>query len=284
MGDSLVLVDDDEIIKVHVHTNNPGLVLEEALTYGGLITTKIENMRLQHTEKVMSEQDLQPRVAAPTKPAGVVAVCAGKGLADVFHDLGVDRIVEGGQTMNPSTQDILSEINQVPAETVYVLPNNKNIIMAAEQAIPLTEKQVVVIPTKTIPQGVTAMLNFDPSGEVSDNTAAMTDALNDVVTMQITYAARDSDFDGFQIHAGDYMALCGSSLFGTSADMSELVRSLARHTQSLNREFITIYYGQDVSAEAAEEARALFSEACPDAEINLLYGGQPVYYFLISAE
>ena len=284
LGDSLVLVDDDEIIKVHVHTNNPGVVIEEAITYGGLITVKIENMRLQHTEKVLSEQELGEQVAPATKPAGVVAVCAGRGLADVFRDLGVDRIVEGGQTMNPSTQDILLEINQVPAETVYVLPNNKNIIMAAEQAAPLTEKQVVVVPTKTIPQGVTAMLSFNPEGSAEENTAAMEDAIGSVITMQITYAARDSDFDGFQIHAGDYMALNGSSLFGTNTDMQQLVRDLAAHTASLGREFITIYYGQDVSEEAAQQAYDLFVEACPDAEINLLYGGQPVYYFLISAE
>ena len=202
IGDSLVLVDDEEIIKVHVHTDHPGKVMEEALRYGSFVTVKVENMRLQHTEKVLSAKDAET-VSEPTKPAGVVAVCAGTGIAGVFHDLGVDRIVEGGQTMNPSTQDILSEINRVPAETVYVLPNNKNIIMAAEQAVPLTKKNVVVIPTKTIPQGVSAMLNFDPDGAVESNKAAMNGCLDSVTTMQLTYAARDSDYDGFQIHAGD---------------------------------------------------------------------------------
>ena len=284
LGDSLVLVDDDEIIKVHVHTNNPGRALEEATRYGSLVTVKIENMRLQHTEKVLSEQELSQQVAAPTKPAGVVAVCAGRGLASVFRDLGVDRIVEGGQTMNPSTQDILLQINQVPASTVYVLPNNKNIIMAAEQAAPLTEKEVVVIPTKTIPQGVTAMLSFNPEAGREENAAAMTESIENVVTLQVTYAAREAEIDGVTIHAGDYMALEGSSLFGTSAELQQLMQGLAEHTAELGREFITIYYGQDVSLEAAQQAQALFTEACPEAEVNLLDGGQPVYYFLISAE
>ena len=283
IGDSLVLVDDEEIIKVHVHTDHPGKAMEEALRYGSFVTVKVENMRLQHTEKILSSKDAET-ISEPTKPAGVVAVCAGTGIAGVFHDLGVDRIVEGGQTMNPSTQDILSEINRVPAETVYVLPNNKNIIMAAEQAVPLTKKNVVVIPTKTIPQGVSAMLNFDPDGEVESNKAAMNGCLDSVTTMQLTYAARDSDYDGFQIHAGDYMALVGSSLFATDTQMKNLVERLAEHTASLEKEFITIYYGQDVSEQAAQEAESIFAETCPGAEINLINGGQPIYYFLISAE
>jgi DAK2 domain fusion protein YloV len=283
IGDSLVLVDDEEIIKVHVHTDHPGKAMEEALRYGSFVTVKVENMRLQHTEKILSSKDAE-MISEPTKPAGVVAVCAGSGIAGVFHDLGVDRIVEGGQTMNPSTQDILSEINRVPAETVYVLPNNKNIIMAAEQAVPLTKKNVVVIPTKTIPQGVSAMLNFDPDGEVESNKAAMNGCLDSVTTMQLTYAARDSDYDGFQIHAGDYMALVGSSLFATDTQMKNLVERLAEHTASLEKEFITIYYGQDVSEQAAQEAESIFAETCPGAEINLINGGQPIYYFLISAE
>ena len=283
IGDSLVLVDDEEIIKVHVHTDHPGKAMEEALRYGSFVTVKVENMRLQHTEKILSSKDAET-ISEPTKPAGVVAVCAGTGIAGVFHDLGVDRIVEGGQTMNPSTQDILSEINRVPAETVYVLPNNKNIIMAAEQAVPLTKKNVVVIPTKTIPQGVSAMLNFDPDGEVESNKAAMNGCLDSVTTMQLTYAARDSDYDGFQIHAGDYMALVESSLFATDTQMKNLVERLAEHTASLEKEFITIYYGQDVSEQAAQEAESIFAETCPGAEINLINGGQPIYYFLISAE
>ena len=283
IGDSLVLVDDEEIIKVHVHTDHPGQAMEEALKYGSFVTVKVENMRLQHTEKVLSAQS-SDQAAEPTKPAGVVAVCAGTGIARVFRDLGVDQIVEGGQTMNPSTQDILSQIDRVPAETVYVLPNNKNIIMAAEQAVPLSKKRVVVIPTRTIPQGVSAMLNFDPEGDVETNEATMLSCLDDVVTMQLTYAARDSDYDGFHIRAGDYMALVGSSLFSTDTQMQVLIERLARYTAELQKEFITIYYGKDVSEQAAQEAQSLFAAACPDAEIALISGGQPVYYFLISAE
>ena len=284
LGDSLVLVDDDEIIKVHVHTNNPGVALEEALTYGALIKVKIENMRLQHTEKVVSEQEMAQKVAAPEKKYGVVAVCAGDGLAAVFRDLGVDGIISGGQTMNPSTQDILQQINKTPAEIVFVFPNNKNIIMAAEQTIPLTSKKVVVIPSKTVPQGITALLSFDPEAEEDALTAAMTEALGNVDTMQITYAARDSDFDGYDIHAGDYLALCGSSLFGTDQDVSVLLRKLAQKVSDDGREFITIYSGADTTPEQAELAQRIFSELCPDSDVNLIDGGQPVYYFLISAE
>ena len=284
MGDSLVLVDDDEIIKVHVHTNNPGLVLEEALKYGALVTVKIENMRLQHTEKVLDEKEAAPREAAPEKKYGVVSVCAGDGLAEVFRDLGCDGIISGGQTMNPSTEDILKKIMQTPAEIVFVLPNNKNIIMAAEQTIPLTEKKVIVIPSKTVPQGITALLSFDPEGEEEELTAAMTEALGNVDTMQITYAARNSDFDGHDIHEGDYLALAGSSLFGTDQDLSALLTALAQKVAQDGREFITIYYGEDTSEEQAAMAQEIFAECCPEADINLIRGGQPVYYFMISAE
>ncbi|MDD6200121.1 MAG: DAK2 domain-containing protein, partial [Firmicutes bacterium] len=207
LGDSLVLVDDDEIIKVHVHTNDPGTALHEAVSYGSFVTVKIENMRLQHTEKVLSEQELAPKIAEPEKPFGVVAVCVGAGIGDVFRNLGVDGLISGGQTMNPSTQDILEVVNTVPAETVYVLPNNKNIIMAAQQVNALTPKNVVVIPSKTVPQGITAMLSYNPDGTDEENTEAMTEALSTVDTMQLTYAARNSDFDGFQIHEGDYLAM-----------------------------------------------------------------------------
>ncbi len=284
MGDSLVLVDDDEIIKVHVHTNNPGIVLEEALKYGGLITVKIENMRLQHTEKVLEEKDTTPTEAEPEKKYGVVSVCAGEGLAEVFRDLGCDGIISGGQTMNPSTEDILKKIMQTPAEIVFVLPNNKNIIMAAEQTIPLTKKKVIVIPSKTVPQGITALLSFDPEGEEEELTAAMTEALGNVDTMQITYAARNSDFDGHDIHEGDYLALAGSSLFGTDQDLNALLTALANKVAEDGREFITIYYGEDTTEEQAAKAQEIFAECCPDADINLIRGGQPVYYFMISAE
>ena len=284
LGDSLVLVDDEEIIKVHVHTNDPGKALHEAMDYGSFVTVKIENMRLQHTEKVMSESEKAPKIAEPEKPLGVVAVCAGAGLADVFKDLGVDGIISGGQTMNPSTQDILEVVNRVPAETVYVLPNNKNIIMAAEQVDALTPKKVIVIPSKTVPQGITAMLSFNPEGAVEENTEALTEALAGVDTMQITYAARNSDFDGYDIHEGDYLALYGSALFGTSRDIKVLLQSLAEKVRDEGKEYITIYYGEDVKEKHAQKAADIFAEICPDVDVNLLSGGQPVYYYLISAE
>ena len=279
-----MLVDDDEIIKVHVHTNDPGAALHEAVKYGSFVTVKIENMRLQHTEKVMSEQELAPKIAEPEKPIGVVSVCAGSGLADVFANLGVDGIISGGQTMNPSTQDILEAVNKVPAETVLVLPNNKNIIMAAQQVDELTPKHVVVIPSKTVPQGVTAMLNFNPEGTVEENTEAMTESLGTVDTMQITYAARNSDFDGHDIHEGDYLAIYGSSLFGTSQDIKVLLRALAEKVRDSGKEFITIYYGEDIKEKHAQKTADLFSNICPNADVNLLRGGQPVYYYMISAE
>lgn len=288
LGDSLVLVEDDEIIKVHVHTNDPGVALQEALHYGSFIKVKIENMKLQHTEKVLSEaeqaQNAAPAIAAPEKRYGVVCVCAGDGIASVFRQLGADQIISGGQTMNPSTQDILTGINKTPAEVVFVFPNNKNIIMAAEQAVELTEKTVVVLPSKTIPQGITALLNFNPEASVAENTEAMTEAMKGVATLQITYAARDSDFDGHDIHAGDYLALYGSALFGTDRDVKVLLRSMAEKVREEGRDCITIYYGEDLTEEQAAEAENIFREVCPDADIALVSGGQPVYYYLISAE
>ncbi len=291
LGDSLVLVDDDEIIKVHVHTNHPGRVLEEAITYGALQTVKIENMRNQHTEILEDAAQGAPageperKAAAPEKKYGFVSVCAGAGISAVFQDLGVDGIISGGQTMNPSTEDILREIDKTPAEIVYVLPNNKNIIMAAEQCVGLAEgKTVVVLPSKTIPQGISALLCFDPDAIQEDNTENMTAALAGVHTAQITYAARDSDFDGFDIKEGDYLALSESQLFGTDRDIQALLKRLAEDDAQKNAEFITIFYGEDVSETQAQTALEIFTAACPGAEITLLAGGQPVYYYLISAE
>ena len=289
LGDSLVLVDDDEIIKVHVHTNNPGRVLEEALTYGALQTVKIENMRNQHTE-ILEEGGHEAaegarKIAAPEKKYGVVAVCAGEGLAAVFQDLGVDGIISGGQTMNPSTEDIMREIDKTPAEIVFVLPNNKNIIMAAEQCVPLAEgKQVVVLPSKTVPQGISALLVMDPEGELADNQEAMGEAIGRVSTSEITYAARDSDFDGFAIKQGDYLALAEHQLFGTDRDLPALLGRLAQAEPQQQAEFITIFYGEDVAEADAQKALEIFRAACPGAEITLLSGGQPVYYYMISAE
>lgn len=298
IGDSIVIGEDDESFKVHVHTDIPGQALTESQKYGTLELAKIENMRMQYDdlaagrtarstddlEKIEQELESQPVFAPAEKPFGMVAVCAGKGLADAFRELGADQIIEGGQTMNPSTQDILVKINATPAETVFVFPNNKNIIMAAEQAAPLTEKKVVVIPSKTIPQGVSAMLAFDPEADERTNTDAMTEAMQGVLTMQITYAARDSDFDGHDIRAGEYLALYGGALFGSDTDINVLLRGLAEKTQEQGAEFVTVYYGADITAEQAEQTARLFAEVCPDAEINLINGGQPVYYYLISAE
>lgn len=298
IGDSIVIGEDDEAFKVHVHTNIPGEALTEAQKYGTLELAKIENMQMQHDdlaagraarstddlEKLERELEQQEIIAAPEKRYGMVAVCAGSGLANVFRELGADNIIEGGQTMNPSTQDILEKINATPAEIVFVFPNNKNIIMAAEQTIPLTEKQVVVIPSKTVPQGISAMLLFDPDADEPSNTETMVSAMDNVATMQITYAARDSDFDGHDIHAGEYLALYGSALFGNSPDLSSLLRGLAEKIHEQGREFVTIYYGADITAEQAQAAAAVFAEVCPEVEVTVINGGQPVYYYLISAE
>ena len=227
----------------------------------------------------------EPVVAPPEKKYGVVAVCAGAGMASVFRDLGVDGIISGGQTMNPSTEDILREISRTPAEIVFVLPNNKNIIMAAQQCIGLVEgKQVVVIPTRTVPQGVSAMLVMDPDADVSANVDAMTSALGSVRTSEVTYAARDSDFDGFAIKEGDYMALADGQLFGTAHELPDLLEKLALADSQQQAGFINIFYGEDVSQQEADQALAIFQRLCPDAEITLLSGGQPVYYYMISAE
>ncbi len=294
IGDSLVIGEDADAFKVHVHTDIPGAALTEAQKYGTLELAKIENMRTQYEDmaagrKPQSTDDLEdpeeaPAVAAPEKKYGVVSVCAGAGLASVFQDLGVDNIIQGGQTMNPSTDDILKAINRTPAEIVYVLPNNKNIIMAAEQTIPLSDKKVIVIPSKTVPQGITAMLNFDPEQDAEANTAAMTESLAGVTTMQITYAARDSDFDGREIHQGDYLGLYNGSLLDTTPDLGQLLADMAKKTAESGCEFINIFYGADIREEQAQDALKCFTEHCPGAEINLLSGGQPVYYFLISAE
>ena len=298
IGDSLVIGEDDEAFKVHVHTNTPGSALNEAQKYGTLELAKIENMRTQADDlaagrKAQSVDDLeadhpedgQPAVAPAEKKYGVVAVCAGGGLASVFRDLGVDGIISGGQTMNPSTEDILREIARTPSEVVFVLPNNKNIIMAAQQCVGLVEgKEVVVIPTRTVPQGISALLVMDPEGQVADNVNAMQEAMGRVHTSEVTYAARNSDFDGFAIKEGDYMALSDGQLFGTAQSMEELLEHLAQSEIQQNAEFINIFYGEDVDEEAAGKALALFQRLCPNAEITLLSGGQPVYYYMISAE
>ena len=303
IGDSLVIGEDDEAFKVHVHTDIPGEALTEAQKYGTLELAKIENMRTQAQQlaaggKAQSTDDLEAieqeleaaehenaGEAEPEKDFGFLAVCAGKGLANVFTDLGADGVISGGQTMNPSTESILKEIKKVPAHTVFVLPNNKNIIMAAQQCIGLTEKTVVVIPTASIPQGVSAMMAVDPDMSDADAIAkAMTDAAQCVSTAQITYAARNSDFDGFDIHEGDYLALLDGKLLGTDRDVSALLDGLSDEAASREAEFITVFYGEDVNEEDAHKACDAFTRKCPDAEVNLICGGQPVYYSIISIE
>ena len=303
IGDSLVIGEDDEAFKVHVHTDIPGEALTEAQKYGTLELAKIENMRTQAQQlaaggKAQSTDDLEAieqeleaaehenaGEAEPEKDFGFLAVCAGEGLANVFTDLGADGVISGGQTMNPSTESILKEIKKVPAHTVFVLPNNKNITMAAQQCIGLTEKTVVVIPTASIPQGVSAMMAVDPDMSDADAIAkAMTDAAQCVSTAQITYAARNSDFDGFDIHEGDYLALLDGKLLGTDRDVSALLDGLSDEAASREAEFITVFYGEDVNEEDAHKACDAFTRKCPDAEVNLICGGQPVYYYIISIE
>ena len=311
IGDSLVISDDDEIFKVHVHTDIPGQALTESQKYGSLELAKIENMRTQALDKLagrkaQSTDDLEEvdkeldelaekqkngesecDFAAPTKDYGIVTVCAGEGMAALFRDLGADGIVTGGQTMNPSTDDILHEIDRTPASTVFVFPNNKNIIMAAEQTVPLAAekgKKVVVIPTKTVPQGVSALLSFNVDEEPEQLTADMTAAAGNVHTAMVTYAARDSEFDGHSIHAGEYLALLDGALLGSYSSIPTLFKELNWAINDFSPEFITVYYGADVAESDANEAAATITGCFPDAEVSVVNGGQPVYYYMISVE
>ncbi len=299
IGDSLVIGDDDEAFKVHVHTNIPGNALNESQKYGTLELAKIENMRTQHDDlvagkKAQSTDDLEAvereleeqenAVAEPEKEFGVVTVCAGAGMESLFRELGADGVVTGGQTMNPSTDDILKEINRTPASTVFVFPNNKNITMAAEQCIPLTEKKVIVMPTKTVPQGVSALLNFNPDEGEEQMVAAMNEAISNVHTAMITYAARDSDFDGHNIHAGEYLALLDGALIGSYTNIKTLFKELSWAFDEFDPEFITVYYGEDVQEDEANESAQTIIGCFPDADISVVSGGQPVYYYMIAVE
>ena len=301
IGDSLVIGEDDESFKVHVHTNIPGDALNESQKYGTLELAKIENMRTQHDDilagkKAQTTDDLEQieaeleaaeheeKIAAPEKEYGVVAVCAGAGMEALFQELGADAIVTGGQTMNPSTNDILKEINRTPASTVFVFPNNKNIIMAAEQCVPLTEKKVVVMPTKTVPQGISALLNFNPENSEEQLEADMKEAISHVHTAMVTYAARDSDFDGHIIHAGEYLALMDGALLGSYTNIKTLFKELSWAFDEIAPEFITVYYGKDVQEDDAQEAAKTIIDCFPDAEVSVVSGGQPVYYYMISVE
>lgn len=284
IGDSLVISESDEIFKVHVHTNIPGDALTESQKYGTLELAKIENMRLQHDELVDSTV-AEPAPAEPEKDFGTVVVCAGDGIAALFTELGVDKIVTGGQTMNPSTEDILNAIEATPARTVFVFPNNKNIIMAAELCIPMTEKKVVVIPTKTIPQGVSAMLSMDTytqsEAEILEN---ISESIENVHTALVTYAARDSEFDGYEIKAGEFLGLLDGALLGSDSEIDVLIDKLADELKKFEPEYITVYYGEDVTAENAQSVGELLSAKHSSAELSVISGGQPVYYYMISAE
>ena len=289
IGDSAVVVDDDNIIKVHVHTDNPGNALQEGLKYGYLTNMKIDNMREQHETKAYEakqsaqENDYQP--VDPGKAYGFVAVAAGQGLQSLFTDLGVDKVVSGGQTMNPSTEDILNAIHATPAETVFVLPNNKNIIMAAEQAAKLADRRVCVLQTRTIPQGLTAMLAFDPDATYTDNRVNMTNAFAEVQTGQVTFAARDSDYDGHNIKQGEILALENGKLAFTEKDITKAVFKLIKSLVKRDSSFVTMIYGADVSDAQAEKAYETISAKLGDSvEINLINGGQPVYYYIVSVE
>ena len=286
IGDCVVVVDAGDFVKTHVHTNNPGLALEAAVKLGMLGKIKIENMKEQHTALISDAQpETKPAApAAPEKPYGFVAVAAGEGFHTVLKDLGVDNIIAGGQTMNPSTEDILNAIDRTPAETVFVLPNNKNIIMAAEQCIDLTEKKVVVLPTKTVPQGITAIFAFDPDADVDTNAAAMIEAAGTVTTMSVTYAARDSVFDGMEIKKGDYLGMVNGKVLEVERSLADCIGKMADEGLSGTETYLNVFYGEGVTEEQAAEAQTLLSEHLPDAEINVINGGQPVYYFVISAE
>jgi len=297
IGVCVVVVDDEEIIKVHVHTDHPGNAIEKALTFGALVKLKIENMCDQH-ERAKHDSETRAKApaenaertekiksVAPEKPVGFVSVAAGEGLKALFTDLGADVVVSGGQTMNPSTDDILRAIEATPAETVFVLPNNKNIIMAAEQAVPLATRNVIVIHTRTIPQGVTAMLNFDPEATDNDNAINMGNAIANVSTGQITFAARDSEFDGKKITQGDLLALDNGKIVFTETDLEACLVKLTKQLVKGGSEFMTVFYGEDVTEDQAEAFGAVITEKFGDkVEITMVNGGQPVYYFIISVE
>ncbi len=293
MGDSLVLVDDEETtIKIHVHTNEPLKALEFASAFGDFVNVKVENMRIQHTNKMteqgapVTETEKKDEPAVELKEYGMVSVCSGDGIAGIFTELGCDAIISGGQTMNPSTDDILKAVESVPAETVFVFPNNKNIILAAEQAVGLSEKKIVVIPSKSIPQGIMAMIQFNPEADTDENTEVMTEALAGVDTMEVTYAARNSNFDGLDIKEGDIMGMYGKKIIRCGTDMDAVLSALADKAVENGKVYINLYYGNGLDEAAAEHAAELFREKIEPAggSVDITYGGQPIYYYLISAE
>lgn len=290
IGDSIVVVADGDVVKVHVHTNDPGLAIQRALKYGALSNMKIDNMRLEHQEKVMKEQQMKEQEQKkepemPHKEVGFIAVSVGEGMSEIFKGLGADYIIEGGQTMNPSTEDMLNAIDKVNADTIFILPNNKNIILAANQAKTMVEdKKIIVIPTKTVPQGITAIINYVPDMDPEDNAATMECEIKNVLTGQVTYAVRDTMIDDKEIKQGDYMGIGDSGILSVGRDMEEVTFNMIKAMMHDDLELISIYYGSDVSEEAAEAIKAKVEESYPDCDVELQMGGQPIYYYVISME
>ena len=292
IGDSIVVVADEDVVKVHVHTNDPGLAIQKALKYGALSNMKIDNMRLEHQEKLfrMSKQEEKPEVEeddlpGPKKDVGFIAVSVGDGIAEIFKGLGVDYIIEGGQTMNPSTEDMLNAIDKVNADTIFILPNNKNIILAANQAQSLVkDKKIVVIPTKTVPQGITAVINYVPGLSAEENEETMVSEMKAVATGQVTYAVRDTNIDGQEIRQGDFMGLGDHGILSVGTAISSVALGMVGAMMAEEKELISIYYGEEIAEEDAERLRSQIGEKYPDCDIELQYGGQPIYYYIISVE
>jgi DAK2 domain fusion protein YloV len=291
IGDSVVVVADDEIVKVHVHTNHPGQAFEKALTYGALSNMKVDNMRLEHQEKLINEAEKakaleeEKKNAEPAKPYGFIAVSIGEGLNGIFKELGVDYIIEGGQTMNPSTDDIMSAIEKVNAETIFVLPNNKNIILAADQAKALTEdKNIIVVPTKTVPQGITAIITFDSEASAEENETTMAEEIKNVKTGQVTYAVRDTSIDGKEIKIGDIMGIGDDGIKAVTPNVQDTTMELLEALVDEDSELISLYYGDEVTEEEAEQLVSILEERYSDCDVELNYGGQPIYYYVLSVE
>ena len=283
----MLVIDDDDIVKVHIHTNHPGFVMEQALKLGQLINIKVDNMKYQHNENIRNAENAEKAEKAEEvklKKYGVVAVSAGEGIAEVFKSVNADRIVEGGQTMNPSTQDLLDAVSAVPAENVFILPNNKNIILAAEQVNDISDKNVIVIPTKNMPQGISAMLAFDEAADTETNTEAMKEMISAVKCGQVTFAARDSSVDGLDIHEGDVMGMIGSGITDIGSDINDVSVKICDRMIDDDSALVTVYYGADVDKETADKLASAIAAAHREVDVSVVYGGQPVYYYMIAVE
>lgn len=283
-GDCMLVIDDEDIVKVHIHTNHPGFVMEQALKLGQLINIKVDNMKYQHNENIRSAEEPAEKKTEPLKKYGVVAVSAGAGLTEVFKSVNVDKVVEGGQTMNPSTQDLLDAVSEINAETVYILPNNKNIILAAEQVNEISDRNVIVIPTKNIPQGISAMLAFEPEADIETNTEAMNEMMLAVKCGQVTFAARDSAVGGMDIHEGDVMGMLGGEITELGSDINEVSEKLVDKMVDEDTALVTVYYGEDTDEKSAAELAAEIEKDHPSIDVSVVNGGQPVYYYMIAAE